>query len=128
MEKRIKILHGCPFEGWPNRAWPFHSFWQKGLGWPCPVRSALKNTHMQGFNYFSIMFNIHNTYQKIRDLFCLVHIYGLLHSVKRRQFNFFLFSLAPAFCTFNQSQSSAVKLWIVIKAGGKYVICEKTTC
>ena len=29
--KRIEILHGCPFEGWPSRAWPSHTFWQKGL-------------------------------------------------------------------------------------------------
>ena len=30
-------------------------FWQKGLGWSCPVRSALKRTHMQDFDSFSIM-------------------------------------------------------------------------
>ena len=30
------------FEGRPNRAWPFHPFWHKELGWPCPVRSGLK--------------------------------------------------------------------------------------
>ena len=62
---------------------PSHPFWQKGLGWPCPVRSALKRKPMQDFNYFSIMFyyNISTTYQKIGDLFCLVHIYGLSHSV-----------------------------------------------
>ena len=35
--KLVKILHGCPFEGWPTRARPFRPFWQKGLGWPCPI-------------------------------------------------------------------------------------------
>ena len=47
--KRIEMLQGCPFEGWPNRAQrqPSHPFWQKladWLNWPCPVRSALKRT------------------------------------------------------------------------------------
>ena len=51
--KRIKILHGCPFEGWPNRARQSHPFWQKGLGWPCPVRSALKRTPKFKKKYFS---------------------------------------------------------------------------
>ena len=52
--KRIKILHGCPFEGWPNRIIP--PFLTDVLGWPCPVRSALKRTPTQDFNSFSIMF------------------------------------------------------------------------
>ena len=41
--KRIEILHGHPFEGWPNRARPSHPFWQKStdwLNWLCPIRSA----------------------------------------------------------------------------------------
>ena len=61
-------------------------FWQKGLGWPYPVRSALKRTPAQDFNSFSIMFYhiISATYQKIGDLFCPVHISGLLHSVQQR--------------------------------------------
>ena len=29
--KMIKILHGCPFEGWSKRAWPSHPFLHKGL-------------------------------------------------------------------------------------------------
>ena len=72
--KRIEILHGCPFEGWPNRAWPFKPFLPKWVGWPCPVRSALKRTPVQDFNSFSILFYyiISTTYQKIGDLFCLV--------------------------------------------------------
>ena len=51
-------------------------FWQKGLGWLCPVRSALKRTPLQDLNYFSIMFynNISTTYQKIGDLFCPVFV------------------------------------------------------
>ena len=58
-------------------------FWQKGLEWPCPVRSALKRTPVEDFNSFSIMFYyiISTKYQKIGDLFCLAHIYGLSHSV-----------------------------------------------
>ena len=50
------------------------------LGWPCPVRSALKRTAVQDFNYFSIIFyyNISNTYQKIGDLFFPFHISGLV--------------------------------------------------
>ena len=71
--KRIKILHGCPFQSWPNRARPFHPFWQM----------ALKRTPEQDFTSFSIMFIyiITTTYQKIGDQFCLVHISGLSHSV-----------------------------------------------
>ena len=28
----------------------------KRVGWPCPVRSALKRTPVQDFNFFSIIF------------------------------------------------------------------------
>ena len=67
--KRIKIHHGCPFEGWSNR--PISRFLPKRVGWPCPVRSVLKRTPMQDLNYFSVMFYyiIRTTYQKIGDLF-----------------------------------------------------------
>ena len=57
--KRIKILHGCLFEGRPNRARSSHPFWKKfsdWLNWPCPVRSTLKRTLVQDVNSFSIMF------------------------------------------------------------------------
>ena len=42
---------------------------------------------MQDFNSFSITFNyiISATHQKIGDLFCPVHIYGLLHDVPDSQ-------------------------------------------
>ena len=46
----------------------------KRMGWPSPVRSALKRTPVQDFNSFSIIFYyiISTTiYQKIGDLFCL---------------------------------------------------------
>ena len=61
------------------RARPSHLFWQKGLEWPCPVRSALKKTPVQDFSSFSIIFYyiISTTYQKIGDLFCPVHIFRL---------------------------------------------------
>jgi hypothetical protein len=36
--KRIRILHGCLFEGWSNRAQAFEPFLPKKMGWPCPVR------------------------------------------------------------------------------------------
>ena len=73
-EKRIKILHSCPFEGWPNRAWPIQPisrYLPKRVGWPCPVRSALKRTPVQDFNSFSISiyYIISTTFQKLRDLF-----------------------------------------------------------
>ena len=69
----IKILYGCPFEGWPPIQ-PISRFLPKRVGWPCPVRSALKRTPMQDFNYFSIMFYyiFSTTYQRIGDLFCPV--------------------------------------------------------
>ena len=58
-------------------------FGRNWLNWPCPVRSALKRTHVQDFNSFSIMFYyiISTTCLKIGDLFCPIHIYGLSHSV-----------------------------------------------
>ena len=64
-------------------------FLADGLGWPSPVRSALKRTPVQDFISFLIMlYNIiSTTYQKIGDLFCPVHISGLSHSVKRVQLN-----------------------------------------
>ena len=49
--KRIKIMHGCPFDGTAIQA-----HLPKRVGWPCPVRSALKRTPVQDFNSFSIMF------------------------------------------------------------------------
>ena len=73
-----------------------HSVWKSrdiippfladGLGWPCPVSSALKRSPVQDFNYFSIIFYciISTTYQKIGDLFCPVHISGFSHSVSVR--------------------------------------------
>ena len=73
-------------EGCTNRAWPIQPisrFLPKRVGWPCPVRSALKRKPVQYFNSFSIMFYyiFSTTYQKIGDLFCPVHISGLSHSV-----------------------------------------------
>ena len=56
--KRIEILHGHAFVGWPNRAQPSHPFLQKLADWLnclCPVRSALKRTPVQDFDSFSIM-------------------------------------------------------------------------
>lgn len=60
-------------------------FLADGLGWPCPVRSALKRTPMQDFYHFPMIFYYisSTTYQKIGDLFCPVHISGLSHSVNR---------------------------------------------
>ena len=82
----VEIQHGCPFEGLANGARPSHLFWQKSTdcpNLPCPVRSALKRTHMQDFNSFSIMFNylICTKYKKFGDLFYPVYISGLSHSV-----------------------------------------------
>ena len=78
-EKRIEILHGCPFEGWHNRARPSHTVRQNWLGWPCPVRSTLKMKPMQEFDSFSIVFYyiISTKYLKVGELFCHVHISGL---------------------------------------------------
>ena len=91
--KRIKILHGRPFEGWRNRAWPSKPILPKWVGWLCPVMSALKRTPLQDFNSFSIMFYciISTTYQKIGDLFCpgifldfaqCDHVQGLVRHVE----------------------------------------------
>ena len=85
MAKELKSCMG-DFEGWPNRAWPSYPFWQKSadwLNWLSPVRPALKRTPVQDFNSFSIIFYyfINTTNQKIRDLFCPVHISGLSKSV-----------------------------------------------
>ena len=65
----------------------------KRVGWPCPVRSALKRTPVQDFNYFSIMFYyiISTTYKKLGDLFCPIHISGLSHSVTGLSPDFQLF-------------------------------------
>ena len=70
--KRIKMLHGCPFEGRPNRVWPSKPFLPKWVGWPCPVRSAPKRTPVQDFNSLSIMFYciMSRTHHNIGDLFC----------------------------------------------------------
>ena len=61
-------------------------FGQRGLGWPCPVRAALKRTPVQDINSFSIMFYyiISPTYQKIGDLFCPAHISGLSNNVGKK--------------------------------------------
>ena len=49
-------------------------FWQKGLGWPCPVWSALKRMPVQDINSFSIMFYyiISPTYKKMITI-CITH-------------------------------------------------------
>ena len=66
--KRIKILHGCSFEGWPNRAWPVQP---QRVEWLCPIRSDLKRTTVLHFNSFFIMFHyiFSTTYQKLGDPF-----------------------------------------------------------
>ena len=54
--KMIIILLRLP-EGWPNRAWPIQPINRslpKRVGWPCPVRSALKRIPVQDFNSLSI--------------------------------------------------------------------------
>ena len=78
--KIIETLYGCPFEGWPNRVRPN---WQKWLGWPCPVRSALKRTTVKGFIFFPKMFYyvISTTYKNIGDIFCCVHLCWFSNSV-----------------------------------------------
>ena len=59
------------------------------LYWPCLLRSALKRTPVQDFNFFSVVFYyiVTTTYQKIWDLFCSVHISGLSRSVKAVHFS-----------------------------------------
>ena len=42
-----KILQGCSYEGWLNRAWLIQTiswYLPRRVGWPCPVRFALKRT------------------------------------------------------------------------------------
>ena len=58
--KRIKILHGCPFEGWPFNGQT--------------ANFILKPPKVIESKTFSIMlyYNISTTYLKIGDLFCLV--------------------------------------------------------
>ena len=58
-------------------------FLADGLGWLCPVRSALKRTPVQDFKSFPKMLHyiISTKYQKIGDLFCPVYISRLSHSV-----------------------------------------------
>ena len=72
--KRIKILFGCPFEGWTDRVWPSKPICQKG--------SALKRTSVQDFNSFFIMSYYINstTFKKNEDLFCRV-IFSDFHTV-----------------------------------------------
>ena len=79
----MMMRKSCRFCAWK---WPFQPISQslpKRVGWPCSVRPALKRTPVQNLNSFSIMFYyiISTTYQKIWDLFCPVHIFGLSHSV-----------------------------------------------
>ena len=63
---------------------------KKGGRW-CPIRSANKRTHLQDFNYFSIMFyyNISTTYKNIGDLFCSV-IFLDFHTVWDEPYTWFL--------------------------------------
>jgi hypothetical protein len=77
--KIINILHGVILRADLTGYSQFSQsadFCQKGqrVGWPCPVRSALKRTSVQDFNSFSIIFYyiFSTSYQKIEDLFCPV--------------------------------------------------------
>jgi hypothetical protein len=45
-------------------------FGRNGLNWLCPVRPALKRTHVQDFNAFSIMSRFSEILNSIRQLFC----------------------------------------------------------
>ena len=92
MKKELKSCTGVLL-----RARPSYPFWQLLVRWLCPVRSALKRTPVQDFNYFSMIFYyiISTTYKKIGDLFCPVHISGLSHSVSRG----FLMELSCYFTT-----------------------------
>ena len=70
MEKELKSCVGVLLRDdltWHSHPSPFS---QNG----CPVKSALKKTPVQDFNYFSLMFLciISTTYQNIGDLFCPV--------------------------------------------------------
>ena len=73
MEKELKSCTGVLLRAdlIGHSGQPSHPFWQKVLGLPCPVRSALKRTPVQDFSYFSIMYKyiFSTTYQKIGDLF-----------------------------------------------------------
>ena len=64
------------------------NFCKKRVGWPCPVRSALKRTPIQDFNSFSMIFyhTFSSTYQRIGDLFCPV-IFLDFRSVTRQVAN-----------------------------------------
>ena len=127
--KRIKILHGCPFEGWPNQqGTAIPPFLADGLGWLCPVKSALKRTLMQDLNSFSIMiyYIISTPYQKIGDLFCPVHISWLSHSVDTSYLtdSYIAFTLklesGQKFCSNRSSRSSKYckkTFWIFIHLG-----------
>ena len=90
------------------RAGLSHLFWQKGLGWLCPVRPALKRMPVQDFNPFSIMFFhiISTTYQRIGDLFWPVYISGLSHSVN-------------SFCVLNHCSKG---IWRISKSFKKKII------
>ena len=75
MEKELKSCMGVLLRAdltGHGRPSPFAK--KGGMGWPCPVRSALNRTPVPDFDSFSIMFYyiIRTTYQKIGDLFCLV--------------------------------------------------------
>ena len=51
MEKELKSYTGVLLRAdLLNRARPFKPFLPKLVGWPCPVRSALKRTPMQDFS------------------------------------------------------------------------------
>ena len=75
----------------------------------CPVKSALKKTPVQDFNYFSLMFLciISTTYQNIGDLFCPVIFLDFLPWYVQKPFystsSFYahqmLFSSFSFFCT-----------------------------
>ena len=90
MEKELKSCTGVLLRaeitghGHPTLFWQKLADWLK---WPCPVKSALKKTPVQDFNFFSIKFYyiISTTCQKIGDLFCSVHIFGLSHSVDKER-------------------------------------------
>ena len=82
MEKELKSCTGVLLTAdLTGHGHSSHSAKKARVGWLCPVRSALKGTPVEDLNSFSIMFycTISTTYKKI--LFCLVHIFGLTHSV-----------------------------------------------
>ena len=75
-EIRIKIRHGCLFEGWPNRARPSHPFLAEWLECLCPVRSAFKRTPVHGFDSFFIILEPHS--KKLETCFALFIILDFL--------------------------------------------------